>query len=708
MVKKGNKQLFALSVLTFSLNQAVYATDTAQDETMLPTIMVTDTRERGYSADVAASATKTSTAIESIPQSVVVVPKALIEDQVATTLAEALQNVSNVKGFDQRDVSMENSFRIRGFSAGVTVDGVAAPGYFSNQEPIINVEQIDVVKGPTGSLYGASQSLGPGANNVGGMIAITSKAPEKIARREVGIRAGSYKNQAVSFDLNQPINEQFGIRLVGEAQRNNSETDRVTSKTLFIAPSISWKPNATSQLTARMRQTDNTYLDFYGLPAEGTVLPGVGNVVPVGSTIPRNRNFTATDVPDSKIKLGGLNVQWNQLLSDNLSWSVTLAETHTLIDSRNLYPWNFFGMNEVYPSRMWDDVKSTTLSPSITAKFNTAMTKHTVVAGLDFDRTKDDGFIIADLASFTIPDYINPAYPAWVEPASTGPTQTNTYRTDALYVQDQVSLGKLSVLAGLRYARVGVDDINTDPFFLHNTKTTNSKTTPRVGATYEISPNISAFAGYGEGFKVPVGSVYAAPPKPEEAQQTEMGLRLKDYKGISATIACFDLTRRNVTGPGPGGLAVQVGKQNSHGIDIDLNWKVSRDMTWIASVSDQTATIVENRNNTNVGKSLFAVPDTTVRLATRYDFHHGELSGLGLGLGVKYQSKLPGDSSNSFYTPDTTLLDAQASYTLKRVRFDLSVNNLADKKYYVPASGNAALVYPALRRTWKLNANLNF
>ena len=89
--------------------------------------------ETGYTVPNSSSATRTDTPIEHIPQSIVVVPRAVIEEQGATTVSDALRNVSNVTAIDPRD-SNNAVFRIRGFTSALVVDGVAMPGYFPNME----------------------------------------------------------------------------------------------------------------------------------------------------------------------------------------------------------------------------------------------------------------------------------------------------------------------------------------------------------------------------------------------------------------------------------------------------------------------------------------------------------------------------------------------------------------------------------------------
>ena len=142
----------------------------------------------------ATNATRSQTPIAKTPQSVVVLTRRLLDEQGVTTLPDALRNVGAVRAMDARDI-LNGGLRIRGFDAGVIVDGVTLPGSFSTPESLAGVARVEVVKGPTGTLYGGSQAAG---NNgfMGGTVAVVTAAPEARASREVGARFGTRGDQA--------------------------------------------------------------------------------------------------------------------------------------------------------------------------------------------------------------------------------------------------------------------------------------------------------------------------------------------------------------------------------------------------------------------------------------------------------------------------------------------------------------------------------
>ncbi|WP_234086499.1 TonB-dependent siderophore receptor [Azonexus sp. R2A61] len=689
----------------------------AEEITQLGTIEVRDRADSGYVVKSVSAGTRTETPVENIPQSVITVPRAMIEDQGSKTLSDALRNVSNINSIDPRDAN-NVVFRIRGFTSATVVDGVAMKGNFTNQESLVNAERIDVIKGPSGALYG-SQGVG-GYGTLGGTIAITTAEPSQETLRRIGFKIGSYGEKGTHFDLNQPLDPAWAFRVAGEWSDSDSETDRVYFKRRALFPSLSWNPGADTKVVLRLRYLENATLDYSALPVNGTLNTST-------YTLPRSTNIAPSDLPETTNKAKGVNLQWTQKLNDAWHFSLLTAYNEITLDQRGTWLVDSAGMmgcmaygsatptlNTMCGTRMWANVKTVTLSPSLTGKFRTGPASHTLNLGVDYEKTRDDGIMaysngLGPISPNNV-DLTNPVYPPWSEPAVSGtPDWQNRYTSKVAYLQDQVDIGNWHFLGGIRYSNIKVVDVN--PSWGIDNVSSNSKLTPRIGAVYELTPAISLFAGYGEGMQVPAFSVFSKPPKPEESKQTEIGFRLKDLAGVTATVAWFDLTRKNVAigDPANPGYSIQAGKQESKGVDVDLRWQATPAWAWIAAFAVQKAEITEDSDATLVGKQLFNVPEKTARLATRYDFRSGSLAGLGLGLGLTHSAKLPGTSTNTFFTPATTVWDAQLSYTIWKARFGLNIVNLTDKKYYVPTTYfGGGQVIPALPRTITATANFSF
>jgi iron complex outermembrane receptor protein len=174
----------------------------------------------GYRALTSVSATKTGTPIERIPQAIVVIPRAVIDDQRPLTQSEALRNVSGVTGMPT-NTFIGWAYKVRGFAADRYVDGL--PNYYDGGDNVslVNTERIEVLKGPAGILY--QGGIGP----VGGIINTVSKLPTPNRFAEAGVMTGSYGLWNSWVDVNQPLNTAGTVlfRFTGEAERSRDYVD---------------------------------------------------------------------------------------------------------------------------------------------------------------------------------------------------------------------------------------------------------------------------------------------------------------------------------------------------------------------------------------------------------------------------------------------------------------------------------------------------
>jgi len=708
-------------VIASSISSGAFAQST------LPTVVVTGDRSATYFSESTNSVTRTDAPIHEIPQSVVVLNKSLIEDQGARDMNAALRNVSNVSYVDTRDAN-NSSFKIRGFSSGFVVDGVAMPGFFQGMESMTNIDQIAVVKGPSGGLFG-SQANGSAAT-LGGTVVISTVEPTQETQKTIGASVGSYGQKGASFDVNQPINEVTAVRMSGEKSDSNSEVNRVFFKKTALFPSISLTPSADTKIVLRLRYVDNATLDYSGLPRAST-----SSGVPV-SGLSRNLFVGADGQPDTTNNSKGANLQLTQRINNAWKFNLVLAKNEATIDQNGVFPALFGAMSDTsggfYPGmggtnqyltglKLWQKFSSNTISPNFTGKFDLNGVKHVVNTGVDYEKSQDDGYManatgnnlypsmmaynfnMANALGASLYDLTSANRPSWgsvtAPPAGDQFWQNNKAKTTSYYIQDQITLDKLHLLAGVRHSNFNVDNVYGAN--LNDSHSKTSKVSYKLGGAYDLTESIAPFIGYTESARVPTNAYGLVNPKVEEAKQTEVGVKFKNQNGITATVALFDLKRINNVVSDQNFLPHQVGGQQSKGLDLDLNWRVNASWQWLAAYTNQTAKVTEDSYNpTSVGKQLFNVPEQSLRLATRYDIKSGDYTGLGFGLGTTHGSKPPGDSANSYFTQAVTVWDAQLSYKKDNARYGVYVNNLFDKQYFRPSAYfGGGQVMPGLPRT---------
>ncbi|MBL8430512.1 MAG: TonB-dependent receptor plug domain-containing protein [Dechloromonas sp.] len=294
----------------------------AEEATQLGTIEVKAAADSGYVVKSVSAGTRTDTPVEHVPQSIITVPRAMVEDQGSKTLSDALRNVSNVNTIDQRDAN-NVVFRIRGFTSATVVDGVAMKGNFTNQESLVNAERIDVIKGPSGALFG-SQGVG-GYGTTGGIVAITTAEPSQEIVRKIGFKVGSYGEMGTNFDINQPLDSAWAFRVAGEWSDSDSETDRVYLKRRALFPSLSWAPSNDTKVVLRLRYLENATLDYSALPVNGTLNTSTYK-------LPRSTFIGANGLPESTNKAQGANLQWSQKLTDTWNFSFLAAYNEIKLD----------------------------------------------------------------------------------------------------------------------------------------------------------------------------------------------------------------------------------------------------------------------------------------------------------------------------------------------------------------------------------------
>ncbi len=235
----------------------------------LPVIRISASRYHFKESDTALeshAATRTDTPLIEVAQSVQVIPRNLIQEQDARTLADALVNVSGVVPTKPEEALLIAPI-IRGFPAETYLDGL--PIFGGNQQAfnpasLVGVERIEVLKGPSSSLYGGG--LG---SPLGGLVNIESERPDtEDSSGYIATRTGSFSTVNPYGDYNLSLGDKVAVRLAGEYQHNDSWIDKVHGERLFFQPSILFKIDPQTELLISGQYNQTRQLEYSGLPAQ--------------------------------------------------------------------------------------------------------------------------------------------------------------------------------------------------------------------------------------------------------------------------------------------------------------------------------------------------------------------------------------------------------------------------------------------------------
>ena len=285
-----------------------------------------------------------------------------------------------------------------------------------------------------------------------------------------------------------------------------------------------------------------------------------------------------------------------------------------------------------------------------------------------------------------------------------------------VYVQDEVQLGKLDVIAGLRYEKTKVD-VESDS--IHQNYCTNGGTlvcklgeldveslTPKIGAIVDINPNLSIYGQYAMGFKTPTWSEmnaiqvnlnygYLVRPnpnlKPEKSNSYEIGLRSKtdrnqlriatfynaytDFIGTSAATLETVNGRPNISITTPENNE----KANIWGIELNNDYTLTENDS--AKISLINAISYLKGENEDTDQPLQGIDPFKVVTGFRYEDSNARFNAELL---ATYLGKATLPDSDTYYNPEAaTIFDLIGSYNINNdLTVDLGVYNLADKRHY--------------------------
>lgn len=661
----------------------------------LPTVSVTGERD-DYRAPDSSTATRTDTPSLQTPQSIQVVPQAVIQDQNALTLSEALRNVAGVQFDFGFNGAMQPLTILRGFpSVSMTAMGPmsGASTYYLDGSKVsgvpinmANVQSVEVVKGPSGVLYGRAEP--------GGLVNVVTKPITSVPSLSFEQTLGQRGLSRTGIEASGPLNAGRTLRgrVAASYYTADSIRDDVEDKLGAFSASLAWVPDARTNVTATVDTTHQRYRTDYGIPAFGDR----------PADLPWSRQFN--DSPElSSAKTTSLRLDASHRIDD--TWQVKARALRLRSDTAemDISPYRVDMGAGMTPQqscpgtgnplcRYYFYVRpdgryaADQLNVDLTGKFQTGSIGHTVLLGFDTYRTRKTGTTY--FQQLDAVDVYNPALgnTPGLDLSMAMPMETeDRSRWTSFYVQDQLALGAGWFLTGtLRHDRTSA--IYAAPGMAPNEK---SFTTPRLGAVWQFSPNQSVYAQYQDAVSANNGrdTVTGAALAAERARQFEIGHKIELLDGkLSSTVAVYELVKRNrgqtVLDPlSPIGTnVVTIGKARSRGLEWDVSGQLTRSLTLIGSYAYTATEVIDDV--AYQGKRLPNVARHTASLWARYAID----SQWTVGGGIFAQGQRQGDSGNTFQLPGYGRLDAMLAYRFGlgggKAALQFNVDNLLDKKYY--------------------------
>lgn len=652
------------------------------------------------------------------PQAYTSINQQIMKEQLTYDISEVLKNVPGMvkmQGSPGRG-SGDGSFyySLRGFPTKVSmVDGI--PATTNGEIDPADIERLEVIKGPAGTLYGGA------VTSFGGLINLVTKKPKDYFGGEISYLMGSYNLNRVTADVYGPItdNRKTLFRLNAAYQYQNGFRDSEFRKSFFVAPTVSY------QVSDRLKFSLGAQIYNY----EGTNTPIIflARTRPYVAHNPDELGFDwkrSYSNNDMTLKAPSINVkaEANYKISDK--WTSQTLLSRNFRKTEGLYQYQFIRgtTSDALLERnvQWQnsEAASTSFQQNFNGEFNIGKIKNKVLIGLDYlnqsINNNHSPIVVFDYIDGTNPTgpvggpvtgiYGNiskdlalkkiQASPASLVRNTSSSNLYGAYISNVTYITD-----RLITLLSLRmdhYESKGQLNMSD------NKRTGDFKQTawsPKVGIVYQIlKDQLSAYGNYMNGFSytAPVTQQlpdYSGEMKPQMANQWEVGIKGNLWRNkVNFTVGYYDILVDNIQ-RGSGvirdgkeyNIVVQDGKQRSKGIEIETimnpvqGLNIMAGYTYNHSRFEKADADVEGRRPESAG------PANVFNSWISYIIPIKGLQGLGIGFGVNRIGKqLAGNKvrTGQFAFPAYTLINAAVTLEKERYRLGFKMNNLGNVQYF--------------------------
>ena len=198
--------------------------------------------------------------IADTPRTVTAIGKEVLEATGMTSVREIARTTPGISlGFGEGGNSFGDNIYIRGFKANndLYVDGVRDSGVSVHET--FNTEQIEVIKGPAGTIGGRGTT--------GGALDIVTKKAKDVSFFEASTTVTSAKTKRATIDYNHAFSEQLQIRLNGLVQDGNvAGRDNVKDDRRGFAAAATIKPTDILTIEADIAHTEINQTPDWGVP----------------------------------------------------------------------------------------------------------------------------------------------------------------------------------------------------------------------------------------------------------------------------------------------------------------------------------------------------------------------------------------------------------------------------------------------------------
>lgn len=616
-------------------------------------------------------------------QKVDVVSHKVLEDTNAQRVNDALAIVSGVSVLNPMGGLWDN-YSVRGFNTDQTIgasslrNGINSNLGMSAARDMVNVEQIEFLKGPAAAMYGAGDP--------GGTLNVITKKPKFEPQHSLQLRGGSYDQYRAAVDSTNALTDTVAYRFGLAYENNHSFRDYVKNNRLFFALQLTWQPSDNTQVDYDSEYSFTRSMFDRGVLAKNKQLGVIPNSRFLGEKA--DGFMTMKDYLQQVRVKQVWNDRWTSQAAFNYKendWSGFSSEAFQLLNSKG----------DLNRERRYRDYKTTSylINHDLLGQFETWGIPNKLVIGttasyLDI-KNNLQRYRVRGANSVDIVNIYNPVYGSALPNVKPTFSPSEKQKNLGLSVTDMLDFtDQWSVTLGGRF------DVYQQSYSESSQKISGSRDfnhfSPKFATNYLINDQFSVFAGAGQSFHLNSGlNIQNQPLDPEKAWTYEVGLKTKLFNDqLTSSMSVFHVKKENVarTDMNNSAYMTTTGAEKSRGLELDLTAQptdalnVKLAYTYI----DAAVTQGDASQGINKGARLLNTPKHTANLLAMYDVWQSGSQKVGIGGNIQYVSARSGNvADDGFELPAYTLVNLNSYYQVnEKLRFQMTLNNALNKTYY--------------------------
>lgn len=673
-------------------------------------------------AEYNVSGTRLPLPIRLTPVSVSVVTEALMAEQDARVLGDALRNVAGVNV--QTGNGIHDYFILRGFNSldngMILTDGILEPEVTFYHT--YNVERVEVLRGPGAFAFGG--------NPLAGAVNLIRKQPHFGTHASLSASGGSYDRFQGMLDAGWgDLNRGVAGRVNGLFSDAGSHRDGMESRVAAVNPALVWKKDDRHHLYVNAEFVLNQFTPDAGIPLAFN--PDKQQLDAIAAVDAATSFQPSDDYSDQE--LGRVRIAYAGHLRPNLTVRNKFFYTDLNWESRSSL------LTGAFPAQLAPgtapvtvvgrtfselDDRQQLLGNQIEAQydFRTGGIDHNLVAGFEVHQLSDDFRINFETGT---PVLLNDPSTVLPNPLA-GTTEYFTEgegdsRVVAPFLMNRfVFSPRVQLFLGGRFDHITYSDDREDfvqTFSMttgyqagvesSSTDRSYSKLSPMAGLVVTPLPELTLFANASQAFAPPSSQV-PGEPEAEESTQVEGGFRARFWDGkVAFNAAAFRIEKDNIAIASSDGSGRALGSQESRGVELELFFRPMRGCLWQVGYTYTDAEL------TRFGEVFFTPNPQPVpgfeyvafevdhsgnrpAFVPEHQFHAWWSRqfdmGLGFGLGGRFIGEHYIAPDNVYALESEWLFDAALFYTVGNWRLQLNARNLTDETYYTRGFGQTSVI----------------